>query len=150
MQAFQDSQWLAGEMLAAAEGLGLEVRRFADEIKMGFLYEPQRRLFAVGFNVSEGRLDSAHYDLLASEARLGSFVAIAGGDVPTGAAQMASAVRAFLGIEFGLIGLVVGPAARAASEGTWRRSASVASLTSGPSEANSASDFSPRISTQRR
>ena len=82
MQAFQDSQWLAGEMLAAAEGLGLEVRRFADEIKMGFLYEPQRRLFAVGFNVSEGRLDSAHYDLLASEARLGSFVAIAGGDVP--------------------------------------------------------------------
>jgi len=82
MQAFQDSQWLAGEMLAAVQGLIGDVRRFADDINMAFLYEPQRRLFAVGFNVSEGRLDSAYYDLLASEARLGSFVAIARGDVP--------------------------------------------------------------------
>ena len=82
MQAFQDSRWLAGEMLAAAERLILEVRQFADGINMGFLYDPQRRLFSVGFNASEGRLDSAYYDLLASEARLGSFVAIARGDVP--------------------------------------------------------------------
>ncbi len=49
---------------------------------MRFLYDPERRLFAIGFNVSEGRLDSSCYDLLASEARLGSFVAIARGDVP--------------------------------------------------------------------
>jgi cyclic beta-1,2-glucan synthetase len=51
-------------------------------INMRFLYDPERRLFSVGYSVSEARLDSAYYDLLASEARLGSFVAIARGDVP--------------------------------------------------------------------
>ncbi len=49
---------------------------------MRFLYNAERRIFSIGFNVSEGRLDRAFYDLLASEARLGSFVAIARGDIP--------------------------------------------------------------------
>ncbi|MDA3821856.1 MAG: hypothetical protein PF450_04485, partial [Bacteroidales bacterium] len=39
-------------------------------------------LFAIGYNVSERRRDSSYYDLLASEARLCSFVAIAQGQVP--------------------------------------------------------------------
>ena len=47
-----------------------------------FLYDTQRHLMAVGYNVDEHRLDSGHYDLLASEARLCSFVAIAQGAVP--------------------------------------------------------------------
>ena len=49
---------------------------------MRFLYDPKRKLFAIGYNVSTNRLDGSSYDLLASEARLGSFVAIARGDVP--------------------------------------------------------------------
>jgi cyclic beta-1,2-glucan synthetase len=49
---------------------------------MRFLYDPERRLFAIGYDVSEGRRDDSFYDLLASESRLGSFVAIARGDVP--------------------------------------------------------------------
>ena len=49
---------------------------------LGFLYDPERRLFAVGYNINERRLDDAYYDLLASEARLASFVAIARGEVP--------------------------------------------------------------------
>ena len=36
----------------------------------------------IGFNVSDLRLDASHYDLLASEARLASFLAIALGQVP--------------------------------------------------------------------
>src|SRR4029079_2994388 len=36
----------------------------------------------IGYNVTEGRADNSFYDLLASEARLASFVAIAKGDVP--------------------------------------------------------------------
>ncbi|MFM7001048.1 MAG: GH36-type glycosyl hydrolase domain-containing protein [Limnohabitans sp.] len=47
-----------------------------------FLYDRKRHLLAVGYNVDEHRLDSGHYDLLASEARLCSFVAIAQGEVP--------------------------------------------------------------------
>ena len=44
-------------------------------------YNPQRMLFAVGYNVDDSRADRAHYDLLASESRLASLVAIAKGDV---------------------------------------------------------------------
>ena len=41
-----------------------------------------RELFAIGYRPPDGTLDPGHYDLLASEARLASFVAIARGDVP--------------------------------------------------------------------
>ena len=85
MQAFDKSKWLAGEMLGLGERLIQDVREFSESINMRFLYDPERKLFAIGFNVSEGRLDSAFYDLLASEARLGSYVAIARGEVPDGA-----------------------------------------------------------------
>ena len=47
-----------------------------------FLYNDDRNLFAIGFNLPLARLDNAHYDLLASEASLTSFLAIARGDVP--------------------------------------------------------------------
>ena len=47
-----------------------------------FLYDRTRHLIAVGYNVDEHRRDSGYYDLLASEARLCSFVAIAQGEVP--------------------------------------------------------------------
>jgi cyclic beta-1,2-glucan synthetase len=48
----------------------------------GCLFDPQRHLFSLGFRVSEGTLDPGCYDLLASEACLTSFVAIAKGDAP--------------------------------------------------------------------
>jgi cyclic beta-1,2-glucan synthetase len=81
-KALDDSKWLAGEMLAAGERLARQVRELSESINMRFLYSSDRRLFSIGYNVSEGRLDHAYYDLLASEARLGSFVAIARGDIP--------------------------------------------------------------------
>ncbi|MEX0787622.1 MAG: glucoamylase family protein, partial [Anaerolineales bacterium] len=80
--AHSKSKWLAGEMLATAERLIQDVTELADSINLRFLYDSQRRLFAVGYNVTAGLQDSAYYDLLASEARLGSFAAIAGGSVP--------------------------------------------------------------------
>ncbi|MES2470484.1 MAG: glucoamylase family protein [Verrucomicrobiota bacterium] len=47
-----------------------------------FLYDPVRDLFSIGFNVAEYRCDASFYDLLASEARLCSYVAVALGQVP--------------------------------------------------------------------
>jgi cyclic beta-1,2-glucan synthetase len=47
-----------------------------------FLYDSTRDLLAIGYNVDERRLDAGYYDLLASEARLASFVAIAQGQLP--------------------------------------------------------------------
>lgn len=51
-------------------------------IDFGWLYDESMRLFHIGYNVDADRLDGHHYDLLASEARIASFMAIAKGDVP--------------------------------------------------------------------
>jgi cyclic beta-1,2-glucan synthetase len=48
----------------------------------GFLYDTRRHLLAIGYNVGDCRRDPGYYDLLASEARFASFVAIAQGQLP--------------------------------------------------------------------
>ena len=57
-------------------------RTMANDMEFDFLLDPERRLLSIGYLVAEDRLDPSCYDLLASEARLASFVAIAKGDVP--------------------------------------------------------------------
>lgn len=56
--------------------------KLVEEMDFKPLYDPLRRLFSIGFNLEEGRLDASYYDLLCSEARLSSYIAIAKGDVP--------------------------------------------------------------------
>ncbi len=51
-------------------------------MEFGFLFDSRRQVFHIGYNVTAGKLDDNHYDLLASEARLASLVAIAKRDVP--------------------------------------------------------------------
>jgi cyclic beta-1,2-glucan synthetase len=80
-QAFSVSKWLAGEMLGMGETLVRDVCAVSEAINMRCLYDSDRRLFYIGYNISEGRHDNSHYDLLASEARLGSYIAIARGEV---------------------------------------------------------------------
>ena len=52
-----------------------------DEMQFGFLLDRPRQLLSIGFQCAEGTLDPSCYDLLASEARLASFIAIAKGDI---------------------------------------------------------------------
>ena len=59
-----------------------QCQRIIDETDFKFLLDPERKVFTIGYNVSEGHDDKSFYDLLASEARLASFIAIAKGDVP--------------------------------------------------------------------
>ena len=47
-----------------------------------FLFNERRQVFHIGYNASTESLDPNYYDLLASEARIASLVAIAKGDVP--------------------------------------------------------------------
>ncbi len=58
----------------------------ANDMDWRFLYDSARGFFAIGYRLADaegpGRLDPSYYDLLASEARLASFVAIARGEVP--------------------------------------------------------------------
>ncbi|HEV7674135.1 MAG TPA: glucoamylase family protein, partial [Candidatus Angelobacter sp.] len=51
-------------------------------VEYGFLYDEGRHLMSIGYNVTDHRRDASYYDLLASEARLASFVAIAQGQIP--------------------------------------------------------------------
>ena len=48
---------------------------------LSFLYDPDRKLFMIGHDVTEGPQTTSHYDLLASEARLTSLIAVAGTEV---------------------------------------------------------------------
>ncbi len=84
--------WLSG----ALESTSLEVesllnnfRELAERIDreiqamdFSFLFNKRRQVFHIGYHVNTGRLDDNYYDLLASEARLASLVAMAKHDVP--------------------------------------------------------------------
>jgi cyclic beta-1,2-glucan synthetase len=72
----------ATHMLATLTALAADAAAIVDTMDFGFLYDETRRLFYIGHDASADRRDAHHYDLLASEARLASLVAIAKGDVP--------------------------------------------------------------------
>jgi cyclic beta-1,2-glucan synthetase len=60
-----------------------DMRELALGMEFGFLLEPQRLLLSIGYRVAEAMRDESCYDMLASEARLASFFAIAKGDLRT-------------------------------------------------------------------
>ncbi len=71
----------AGARIEEIERLARQAGEFA-AVEVEFLFDRPRQLLAIGYNVADNRLDSSYYDLLASEARLSSFVAIAQGHLP--------------------------------------------------------------------
>ncbi|HEX5077480.1 MAG TPA: glucoamylase family protein [Gemmatimonadaceae bacterium] len=73
---------LAGERIERLEAIALTAHRYVVEMDFTFLYDARRKLFAIGYSADSGTLDNSYYDLLASEARLASYVAIAKDDVP--------------------------------------------------------------------
>jgi len=88
-------QWMQGlENMLDANGMKAEVlvigfkelaRRsnaLLQAMDFSFLFDSQRQVFHIGYNVTNSKLDLNYYDLLASEARLASLVAIAKGEAP--------------------------------------------------------------------
>ena len=71
----------ARERISAIDRIALQCGEFA-RVEYDFLYDKGRHLLAIGYNVSGRRRDSGYYDLLASESRLCTFVAIAQGQLP--------------------------------------------------------------------
>ena len=69
-------------MLDDFRQLAEEAEGMVQEMDFGFLFNAQREVFHIGYNLTNSRLDQNYYDLLSSEARIGSLVAIAKGDVP--------------------------------------------------------------------
>jgi cyclic beta-1,2-glucan synthetase len=62
--------------------LAVKTKKLAERMEFAPYYDRDRRLFHIGYNVSADRLDPHYYDLLASEARLASYLAIAHQEVP--------------------------------------------------------------------
>ena len=70
----------AADRIRELEQLSDNCRELAD-MDFGFLESKMRDLFAIGFNVTENQLDTGCYDLMASEARLATYVLIAQGQI---------------------------------------------------------------------
>ena len=70
----------AATRMASQEKLARECLELSDA-DFSFLFDDSRKLLSIGYNLTEHRLDASYYDLLASEARLASFVAIAQGQL---------------------------------------------------------------------
>ena len=81
-EAFERSREASALLIARFDASARTARRLFDEMDFRFLYDPTRKLFSIGLQVESGRLDPGYYDLLASEARLASFIAIAKHEVP--------------------------------------------------------------------
>jgi cyclic beta-1,2-glucan synthetase len=75
-RAVAESSQHVADRIKALEQVADQCQELAD-MDFSFLYDKSRDLFAIGYNVSDQRLDGSFYDLLASEARLTSFVTIA-------------------------------------------------------------------------
>jgi hypothetical protein len=72
----------AHETAHRLERLAEEADLLVHEMDFRFLYNRQRKMLSVGYDVEQNELVESCYDLLASEARSAVFVAIAKGDIP--------------------------------------------------------------------
>ena len=80
LRSLHEASDRAAERIRNLENLARQSNEMAN-MDFTFLFDPGRDLFSIGFNVTERRRDTSFYDLLASEARLCSYVAIAQGQV---------------------------------------------------------------------
>ena len=82
VEALEESARVTERLLKSLDGVEQTARELFEGMDFAFLFDRPRQLFSIGYRVTDGSLDEGRYDLLASEARLASFVAIARGDVP--------------------------------------------------------------------
>jgi hypothetical protein len=70
-----------GDLSDRLRGLAHQAARLAEETDFRFLINPGRRILSIGYDVKRQRVHEACYDMLASEARTATFLAIARGDI---------------------------------------------------------------------
>ncbi len=81
-EALRRSVAEAGALIRRLSAIAQTAEQMVQAMDFRFLFDDTRKLFSIGYRVADGSLDSNCYDLLASEARLASFVAIAKGEAP--------------------------------------------------------------------
>jgi cyclic beta-1,2-glucan synthetase len=70
------------ELSGRARDLKSVLKKIYDDTDFSLLYDRQRDLFTIGYNAEEEHITKSYYDLLSSEARMASFIAIAKGEIP--------------------------------------------------------------------
>jgi cyclic beta-1,2-glucan synthetase len=73
---------VASTLVARLDALAVRAREMAMAMDFRLVYDERRRLFSIGYDARSGTRDESLYDLLASESRLASFIAISKDDVP--------------------------------------------------------------------
>jgi cyclic beta-1,2-glucan synthetase len=81
-QALEHAGARAGAMQDMFTQLSDRAEQYVREMDFRFLYNSNRRIFHIGYNLDAGQPDANYYDLLASEARIASLIAIAQDVVP--------------------------------------------------------------------
>jgi cyclic beta-1,2-glucan synthetase len=81
-QALMAAQAAAESLLSDFERLNQEIKALIEGMDFSFLFAADRKVFHIGYNMDSDRLDNSYYDLLASEARIASLLAIAWDEVP--------------------------------------------------------------------
>ena len=80
--ALQLAETSATTLCSELRDLGSRAQQEVRGTDFRLLFDRERKLFHIGINVTLDQLDPNHYDLMASEARLASYLAIVKGDVP--------------------------------------------------------------------
>src|SRR5262249_29738469 len=76
------SERSSADLVERLTALAAKTHALVDAMDFGFLLNSRRKLLSIGYDTSTRRLNTNHYNLLASEARSAAFVAIAKGDIP--------------------------------------------------------------------
>ena len=82
VDAFRSAETSAAALVAELVALAARADDEVHGMDFKLLYDAERRLFHIGYNATIDQVDANYYDLLASEARLASYVAIVKRDVP--------------------------------------------------------------------
>ncbi|MDQ2087331.1 glucoamylase family protein [Herbivorax sp. ANBcel31] len=71
----------ADKLIKGYMGLIERIRKISDDTEFNHLYDKKMQLFSIGYDVQEGSITNSYYDLIGSEARQTSYIAIARGEV---------------------------------------------------------------------
>jgi cyclic beta-1,2-glucan synthetase len=67
---------------ASMQAIVRDSEQMAQETEFAFLVNPDRKILSIGYDMGAQHLHEACYDMIASEARIATFLAVARGDLP--------------------------------------------------------------------
>ena len=82
LRAAAETSPAARQLVGRLESIARRAKDMAMAMDFRLVYNTQRKLLSIGYDARSGTLDDSNYDLLASESRLASFIAVAKGDAP--------------------------------------------------------------------